>query len=89
MNKSTKSIKTITTHEAKTHLSRLLAEVGQGGEVVIARGREPVARLVPVRRRGKAVGRPKVGVLTSEPVKVAADAFAPLEDADLAAWGLE
>lgn len=35
------------THEAKTHLSRLLREVQAGGEVVItSRGRD-VARLVP------------------------------------------
>jgi len=33
-------------HEAKTHLSRLLAEVEEGGEVVIGRAGKPVARLV-------------------------------------------
>jgi len=37
-------------HEAKTHLSRLLAEVEAGGEVVIGRAGRPVARLVPYRR---------------------------------------
>ncbi|HEX5758856.1 MAG TPA: type II toxin-antitoxin system Phd/YefM family antitoxin [Thermoanaerobaculia bacterium] len=35
-------------HEAKTHLSRLLAEVEHGEEVVIARAGKPVAKLVPV-----------------------------------------
>lgn len=35
-------------HEAKTHLSRLLQRVEAGEEVVIARGGEPVARIVPV-----------------------------------------
>jgi prevent-host-death family protein len=35
-------------HEAKTQLSRLLAKVAAGEEVVIARNGEPVARLVPV-----------------------------------------
>ncbi|MDP3912044.1 MAG: type II toxin-antitoxin system Phd/YefM family antitoxin [Gemmatimonadales bacterium] len=35
-------------HEAKTHLSRLLEQVAQGEEVVIARDGVPVARLVPV-----------------------------------------
>ena len=34
-------------HEAKTHLSRLLAQVEAGEEVVIARAGKPVARLVP------------------------------------------
>ncbi len=33
-------------HEAKTHLSRLLAQVEAGEEVVIARAGKPVARLV-------------------------------------------
>jgi prevent-host-death family protein len=33
-------------HEAKTHLSKLIAE---GQEVIIARYGEPVARLVPLR----------------------------------------
>ncbi|MFN0147731.1 MAG: type II toxin-antitoxin system Phd/YefM family antitoxin [Dehalococcoidia bacterium] len=40
-------VHTVNTHEAKTHLSRLLAEVEAGGEVVIARAGKPVARLVP------------------------------------------
>jgi prevent-host-death family protein len=35
-------------HEAKTQLSRLLAKVAAGEEVIIARNGEPVARLVPV-----------------------------------------
>lgn len=33
-------------HEAKTQLSKLLEQVEAGEEVVIARGAEPVARLV-------------------------------------------
>lgn len=36
-------------HEAKTNLSRLLEEVEEGGEVVIARAGTPVARLIPFR----------------------------------------
>ena len=38
----------VTVHEAKTHLSRLLARVEAGEDVVISRGGTPVARLVPV-----------------------------------------
>ena len=37
-----------TVHDAKTNLSRLIAEALAGGDVVIARGRVPVVRLVPV-----------------------------------------
>lgn len=39
---------TVNIHEAKTHLSKLLARVARGEEVVIARAGRPVARLVPV-----------------------------------------
>jgi prevent-host-death family protein len=39
-------------HEAKTHLSRLLAKVEQGEEIVIARSGEPVAKIVAIERTG-------------------------------------
>ena len=38
----------VNVHEAKTHLSRLLEQVGLGEEVVIAKAGRPVARLVAV-----------------------------------------
>ena len=38
----------VNVQDAKTHLSRLLARVEAGEEVVIARGGRPVARLSPV-----------------------------------------
>jgi len=41
-------MKVVTVHEAKTHLSALLAEVERSGEkVVICRHQTPVADLVP------------------------------------------
>jgi len=40
-------------HEAKTHLSRLLAQVEAGEEVVIARNGEPVAKLVAIGKNSK------------------------------------
>ena len=40
-------------HEAKTHLSRLLARVAEGEEVIIARNGEPVAKIVPIAKAGK------------------------------------
>jgi prevent-host-death family protein len=36
----------VTIHEAKTHLSRLIAAVERGEEVIIARRDKPVVRLV-------------------------------------------
>jgi prevent-host-death family protein len=37
----------VTIHYAKTNLSRLLARVEAGEEIIVARARLPVARLVP------------------------------------------
>jgi prevent-host-death family protein len=40
-------MKSVNVHEAKTHLSKLLARVEKGQEVLISRAGKPVARLVP------------------------------------------
>lgn len=37
----------INTHEAKTHLSRLLERVAGGEEIVIGKAGKPIAKLVP------------------------------------------
>ena len=58
-------------HEAKTHLSKLIAS---GEEVVIARYGEPVARLLPIRREtsprvpGSARGKVKISKAFFEPL---------------------
>ena len=41
---------TVNIHEAKTSLSRLLARVAKGEEIVIAKAGKPLARLVPFER---------------------------------------
>ena len=46
-------MKTVNIHQAKTHLSRLVEEAGQGEEIIIAKAGQPRARLVPCRRLGK------------------------------------
>ena len=79
-------MKTVTVHEAKTHLSRLLAEVEQGGEITICRGAVPVAQLKGLSAVMPA--RPRVGETTSKPARYNADCFAPLSDDDLKDWGL-
>jgi prevent-host-death family protein len=71
-------VKKVTTHEAKTHLSRLLASVESGEEVIVCRGQQPVAKLVPYRPLKNK--RPTVGTRTSKPVKYAPDCFEPLTD---------
>ena len=44
-------MQTVNIHEAKTHLSRLLAEVAGGAEVIIAKNGTPLAKLVSVTQR--------------------------------------
>lgn len=80
----------MTTHEAKTHLSRLLAQVLAGEEVVILRGDRAVARLVPYEASSPLhPRRPRVGTVSSAAVGYDADAFEPLSDDDLERdWGL-
>ena len=40
----------INIHEAKTHLSRLVEDVANGNEVLIAKGGRAMAKLVPLGR---------------------------------------
>lgn len=42
---------TVKVAEAKTHLSELLARVEAGEDIVIARGNDPIARLVAINKR--------------------------------------
>ena len=72
---------TVNVHEAKTHLSRLLAQVEAGQEVVIARNGAPVARLVPCEEKGKR----EFGALKGRMV-VPDSFFEPLPESELEAW---
>lgn len=75
----------VNVHQAKTELSKLLAEVERGHEVVIARNGTPVARLVPF----PAPGPKRLRVDTWKGrVEMAPDFDAPLTDAELAEFGL-
>ena len=78
---------TITTQQAKTHLARYLAEVEQGKEYVIARGKKAVARLVPM-ESARQTTRPKVGDIQGEPFAFPDSAFAPMTESELEEWGL-
>ncbi len=72
---------TVNVHEAKTNLSRLLAQVEAGEEVVIARNGNPVARLVRVRPRGKR----QFGSMKGR-ISIDDSFFDPLPEEELAAW---
>ena len=71
----------VNVHEAKTQLSRLLAQVEAGEEVIIARNGTPVARLVPCKKRGKR--RP--GTWKGR-IELDDSFFDPLPEEELAAW---
>lgn len=71
----------VNVHQAKTHLSRLLAEMEAGKDVVIARDGEPVARLVPC----KPVALRQPDVLKGK-IEVRDSFFDPLPEDELAAW---
>jgi prevent-host-death family protein len=74
---------TVNVHEAKTHLSRLLAKVAAGDEVIIARGGKPIARLVPV-QKAKRIDQ-LLGIDQGR-IGIAADFDAPLSEEILAAF---
>ncbi len=42
-------METVTTHKAKSDLSKLLARVEAGEEIIIARGNLPIAVLTPIK----------------------------------------
>jgi prevent-host-death family protein len=69
-------------HAAKTQLSRLVERAVAGEEVVIARGRIPVVRLVPV--RAPVVAR-RFGAMRGR-AKVTSAFFSPLPPEELTAW---
>jgi antitoxin (DNA-binding transcriptional repressor) of toxin-antitoxin stability system len=45
--------KTVNIHEAKTHLSALIKEVLEGGEVTIAKNNKPVVELKKIEQKPK------------------------------------
>ena len=70
----------VNVHEAKTQLSKLLAAVEAGEEVVIARAGRPIARLVGI---GPTTPRRRLGLLEGQ-FTVPDDFDAPLPDDILA-----
>ena len=71
----------VNVHEAKTHLSRLLAQVETGEEIIIARNGTPVARLVRCKKRGKRQFGTMKGLIELDD-----SSFDPLPEEELAAW---
>ena len=73
---------TINIYEAKTQLSRLVDEAAAGGEIIIARGGKPVAKLGQLTPKRRKI---RFGALKGK-VRVASDFDAPLPDDFVAAF---
>lgn len=73
---------TITIHKAKTDLSRLIERAAAGEEIIIARGSEPVARLVPI---GPVKGKRQPGSLKGK-LEIGPEFFEPLPEDELKGW---
>ncbi len=73
-------MRSVKVHEAKTHLSRLLERVEKGEEITITRGKQPVAKLVPI------AAKPRRPGLLKGKIWIAKDFDAPLPPEVLAAF---
>lgn len=73
---------TINIHEAKTHLSKLLARVSAGEEIVIAKAGKPIARLMPI---GPEVAKKRVPGIDKGKIWMSKD-FNVMTDRELKLW---
>ena len=76
-------MKPVPIHEAKTHLSRLVDRACAGEDIVIAKGKSPKVRLVPVAPVADNRG---YGILAGRHAPMPDAFFAPLTDVDLVDW---
>jgi prevent-host-death family protein len=74
-----------TVHQAKTHLSRLLKEAEAGQEVIVMRGKKPVAKVVAV---DSTFSRKSLAGAYAKDVHWDDDAFNPMTDEELIQSGL-
>jgi prevent-host-death family protein len=73
----------VTIHAAKTNLSKLIEQACAGEEIIIARGSEPVVKLVPI---PAVKPERKAGTLKGK-FTVPDSFFDPLPDDELEVWG--
>ena len=79
-----KALKQVNVHQAKTQLSKLLADVEKGEEIVVARNGTPVAKLIPFPKPAKK--RMRVGNWKGR-ITMSPDWDAPLTEEELKDWG--
>jgi prevent-host-death family protein len=72
----------VTIHNAKTNLSQLLARVEAGEEIILARGKQPIARLVPFHAPA---AKRRFGAMRGI-ISVGPEFFEPLPTEELADW---
>ena len=72
----------VTIHKAKTQLSQLLARVEAGEEIVLARGKTPIAKLVPLT---PAPPKRQFGSMKGL-IEVGPEFFEPMSEEELAEW---
>ena len=77
---------TMTIDQAASRFSHLISLIGKGEEVVVLDHEQPVARITRCESPGGS--RPKVGAITSAPVRYSEDCFAPMSDDELKDWGI-
>ena len=77
---------TVTIHAAKTNLSKLIERVEAGEEIVIARGKKPVARLVPMGVPSHVMRERTFGVFKGKFGLPDSFFFDPLREDELEAW---
>ena len=79
-----------TVHQAKTNFSRILREVEAGKEVVVTRGKKPVARIVAVEPPVARAELPfrLLGAFRGK-IQFEENAFAPATDEDLIEMGFD
>jgi prevent-host-death family protein len=75
----------VSVHEAKTHLSRLLREIAEGREIEITNRNRVVARIVPPATSKK---KPLLGAFKGQ-FKLDDSFFDPLPEDELALWNGE
>jgi len=75
---------TFTVHDAKTNLSKLIQSAERGEEVIIARGKNPAVRIVPIK---PALKKRPLGLYKDEAFELGPEFFEPLPDDELEAWG--
>jgi prevent-host-death family protein len=73
---------TVTIHQAKTNLSKLIERASEGEEIIIARGSKPVAKLVPV---GAVKGKRQPGSMKGK-LEIGPEFFEPLPEDELKGW---